>query len=208
MTDMNNNVNGVPENNTTDDNIQNSTPTNENAVPTNPVPETAAPEETPQETTAQRTVPTLEIPEAPTFDFDAVEKAAQEATQQAAAQTQQATQNPQQTPPQYQPPQYNQPPQQQVYYTNQPQMTDIPPEGYQQKSRLAAALLAITVGCFGVHNFYLGNNTKAIIQLVITVVTCGFGAIATVIWAFVEGVQLLIGEGKNRYDGNGVIMKD
>lgn len=62
-----------------------------------------------------------------------------------------------------------------------------PPVGYVQKSRLLAGLLGIFLGGYGVHNFYLGFTTKAVIQIIITVVTCGIGAI----WGFVEGILIL-----------------
>ena len=42
--------------------------------------------------------------------------------------------------------------------------------GYSQKSKLAAGLLGIFLGCFGVHNFYLGNTGKAVAQLLLTVI--------------------------------------
>ncbi len=47
----------------------------------------------------------------------------------------------------------------------------------EQKSKLAGGLLGIFLGSLGVHNFYLGYTTKAVIQLVLTVATCGIGSI-------------------------------
>ena len=38
------------------------------------------------------------------------------------------------------------------------------------KSKIAAGILGILLGCFGVHNFYLGYKNKAILQLVLTIV--------------------------------------
>ena len=109
----------------------------------------------------------------------------------------------------YQPPNYTaqsyrpQPQQQPVYTT--------PPMGYQQKSRLAAALLAFMFGSLGVHNFYLGFNSRGTIQLVLALVggvlTCGLGTVAAAIWGFIEAVMLLSSNGP-RFDGNGVILKD
>ena len=40
----------------------------------------------------------------------------------------------------------------------------------QPKSKKAAGLLAIFLGAYGVHNFYLGYKAKAIIQLIMTIV--------------------------------------
>ncbi len=109
----------------------------------------------------------------------------------------------------YQPPNYTaqsyrpEPPRQPIYTT--------PPAGYQQKSRLAAGILAIILGVFGVHNFYLGFNSRGVIQLVLSLagglLTCGLATAATVIWAFIEGVTILSSNGA-RFDGNGVILRD
>lgn len=111
----------------------------------------------------------------------------------------------------YQPPQYGQGGNYSTGYY-QPVKMDYPPQGYQQKSRLAAALLAFMFGTFGVHNFYLGFKNRAVIQLVVSIVgaflTCGVATAAIAIWGFVEGVQLIIGNEEHRYDGNGVILRD
>lgn len=42
------------------------------------------------------------------------------------------------------------------------------------KSKMAAGLFGIFLGAFGVHNFYLGFTGKAVAQLLITVLSCGF----------------------------------
>jgi TM2 domain-containing membrane protein YozV len=57
------------------------------------------------------------------------------------------------------------------------------------KSRLAAGLLGIFLGGLGIHRFYLGYTTIGIIQIVVTVVTLGFGAL----WGFIEGIVILAG---------------
>ncbi len=44
----------------------------------------------------------------------------------------------------------------------------------QAKSKMAAGLLGIFLGAFGVHNFYLGYTGKAIAQLLISILSCGF----------------------------------
>lgn len=109
----------------------------------------------------------------------------------------------------YQPPNYTAgayrpQPQQQPMYTT-------PPIGYQQKSRLAAGLLALIFGCLGIHNFYMGFNGRGTVQLLLAllggVLTCGVGTVAAAIWGFIEGVMLLSSTGP-RFDGNSVIMKD
>ncbi len=62
-----------------------------------------------------------------------------------------------------------------------------------QKSKIAAGLLGIFLGSFGVHNFYLGYNGKAVAQLLITLLSCGIGAAVTSIWGLIEGVLILTG---------------
>ena len=106
------------------------------------------------------------------------------------------------------------PPQGYPQYPQQPQQVryDVPPQGYPQKSRLAAAILALTLGVFGVHNYYMGFKNKFIIQLVITLVgslLCGIGPLVSEIWALIEGIQLLLANDPSKlYDANGVRMKD
>lgn len=57
------------------------------------------------------------------------------------------------------------------------------------KSKLTAGLLGIFLGAFGVHRFYLGYTQIGVIQVVVTLVTCGVGSI----WGLVEGVLILTG---------------
>ncbi len=76
----------------------------------------------------------------------------------------------------------------------------------QAKSKIAAGLLGIFLGSFGVHNFYLGYTGKAIAQLLITLLTCGFGAFVSSIWGLVEGILILTGS--INVDGKGIPLKD
>ena len=62
-------------------------------------------------------------------------------------------------------------------------------KGGERKSKLAAGLLGLFLGGFGIHNFYLGFTKKAIIQIVVSVITCGIGSI----WGFIEGILILCG---------------
>jgi TM2 domain-containing membrane protein YozV len=57
-----------------------------------------------------------------------------------------------------------------------------------QKSKLAAGLLGILVP-FGVHSFYLGDTKKGVIQLLVTIFTCGLASL----WSFIEGILILVG---------------
>lgn len=80
----------------------------------------------------------------------------------------------------------------------------------EQKSKIAAGLLGIFLGSFGIHNFYLGFTTKAVIQLVVSVVggivTCGLASLVVSVWGLVEGVMILTGSIDT--DANGVPLKD
>lgn len=70
---------------------------------------------------------------------------------------------------------------------------------YQQKSKIVAGLLGIFLGAFGVHNFYLGYTSKAVIQLVCSIVglilSCVvvgvFVVLGIEIWGLIEGIMIL-----------------
>ena len=57
------------------------------------------------------------------------------------------------------------------------------------KSRIAAGVLGIVLGGLGVHRFYLGYTGIGIAQIILTICTCGIGAI----WGFIEGIMILVG---------------
>lgn len=101
--------------------------------------------------------------------------------------------------PQGQQPMYNPP-------RYQPQAGIDPPPGYSQKSRVAAGVFGILLGAYGIHSFYLGNTSRGLMQLLISFLTCGFGAIAMQIWGIVDGIKLL--DGRINTDANGVFLKD
>ena len=58
-----------------------------------------------------------------------------------------------------------------------------------RKSKLAAGLLGIFLGGFGVHRFYLGYTTIGVVQILVTLLTCGAGHI----WGFIEGILIIAG---------------
>lgn len=73
-----------------------------------------------------------------------------------------------------------------------PARTDYP-EGYKPKKKLVAVVLAVTLGMFGIHNYYLGNQNKFIAQLLICLLgslVVGIGFAVAYIWAIVEAVQI------------------
>ncbi len=76
----------------------------------------------------------------------------------------------------------------------------------QNKSKIAAGILGILLGVFGVHNFYLGYTGKAIAQLLITILSCGIFSVASGIWGLIEGIMILTG-GIN-VDANGNPLVD
>ncbi|MDO5569480.1 MAG: TM2 domain-containing protein [bacterium] len=83
----------------------------------------------------------------------------------------------------------------------------------ESKSKVVAGILALFFGTLGVHNFYLGFKSKAITQLVLTIVgfltsilLIGIPIIIGVsIWVFVEAILLLTGSIKTDADGNTLV---
>ena len=73
------------------------------------------------------------------------------------------------------------------------------------KSKIAGGLLGIFLGCFGVHNFYLGYTGKAIAQLLITILSCGFLSFVTSIWGLIEGILILTGSINKDGKGNPLV---
>ena len=86
------------------------------------------------------------------------------------------------------------------------------PAWVQPKSHAAAALLAFFLGSLGVHNFYLGHNSRGLVQLIMwlvslatTVVLIGFlGLMVVGIWAFIEFLLILFRSGSYGYDSRGI----
>ena len=54
------------------------------------------------------------------------------------------------------------------------------------KSKMTFVLLGVLLGALGAHNFYAGNKKKAILQLCITVLTLGYAAPMSWIWAIID----------------------
>ncbi len=59
------------------------------------------------------------------------------------------------------------------------------------KNKIVAAILAIVLGCFGVHEFYLGRNGKGIFMLLF----CWTGIPAIV--GFIQGIFMLVSTDEN-----------
>ncbi|WBB81302.1 TM2 domain-containing protein [Micromonospora sp. WMMD882] len=75
------------------------------------------------------------------------------------------------------------------------------PGGVSDKSKVVAGILQIVLGGFGVGRFYMGDTKTGVIQLVVTLVTCGIGSL----WGFVDGILILINGG---VDGQGRPLRD
>ncbi len=69
------------------------------------------------------------------------------------------------------------------------------------KKKIVAGLLGLFLGGFGAHQFYLGNTKRGIIQLIVTCVTCGLGAL----WGEIEGIMILIGKITTDANGNELV---
>ena len=75
-------------------------------------------------------------------------------------------------------------------------VTGIP---FSDKSKIVAGLLQIFLP-FGIGRFYIGDNRTGVIQLVVTVLTCGIGAL----WPFIDGIIMLATDSK---DANGYMLR-
>lgn len=60
-----------------------------------------------------------------------------------------------------------------------------------EKQKLTAGLLGIFLGSLGIHKFYLGYKKEALIMLLVSLLTCGFGASVMGIIGLIEGILYL-----------------
>lgn len=56
-----------------------------------------------------------------------------------------------------------------------------------ENKKMIAGILAIVIGSLGIHKFILGYTQEGILQIVITIVTCGLGGII----GLIEGIIYL-----------------
>jgi TM2 domain-containing membrane protein YozV len=75
------------------------------------------------------------------------------------------------------------------------------PGGVSDKSKVVAGILQILLGTFGVGRFYMGDTKTGVIQLVVSLVTCGIGGI----WGLIDGILILVNGG---VDGQGRPLRD
>lgn len=80
--------------------------------------------------------------------------------------------------------------------------------GPSPRSKIAAGLLAIFLGGFGIHRFYLGYNAIGVIMLLLSLVggmvTCGITSAIVGVWALVEGIVIFCG-GLNDAEGRPLV---
>ena len=79
------------------------------------------------------------------------------------------------------------------------------PNSNEPKQKMVAGLLAILLGGLGIHKFYLGDNQKGIMYLLISLLTCGIGATVITILSIIEGIRILTGEIKTDFYGNPLV---
>lgn len=71
-----------------------------------------------------------------------------------------------------------------------------------QKSKVAAALLAWFLGCYGVHDFYLGYKKNGIIKIILTITI--IGSLVSYIWSLVDLIKIIC---NGKFDSNGQPLK-
>lgn len=147
------------------------------------------------------------------------QQAPQQAPQYSEPQYAQPQQTPQYAQPQYtqpqQAPQYTQPQYGQPQYAQQTQYSSLTNNTgvygpTSSKSKLAAGLLGIFLGVFGVHNFYLGHTGKAVGQLLITILSFGMLWFVSSIWGLIEGILILCSKPGTKWhkDSDGAELQD
>jgi TM2 domain-containing membrane protein YozV len=58
-------------------------------------------------------------------------------------------------------------------------------------NKIAAGLLAIFLGCLGIHKFIMGYSKEGVIMLLVSVLSCGFAAGIMAIIGLIEGIIYL-----------------
>jgi TM2 domain-containing membrane protein YozV len=76
-------------------------------------------------------------------------------------------------------------------------VTGIP---YSDKSKIVAGLLQILLP-FGIGRFYIGDTKTGVLQLIVSVLTCGIGGL----WSLIDGILMLVHD--DTKDSNGYILR-
>lgn len=93
------------------------------------------------------------------------------------------------------PPPYGQQPYGQPGYGQQGAPYGIDPKTgipFSDKSKIIAGLLQILIP-LGIGRFYVGDTKTGVWQLVVTILTCGVGAL----WPFIDGILMLVGDSRD-----------
>ncbi len=69
------------------------------------------------------------------------------------------------------------------------------------KSKVVAGILGIVLGAFGAGRFYMGDTKTGVLQLVVSIFTCGLGHL----WGLIDGIMILINGG---VDAQGRVLRD
>lgn len=70
---------------------------------------------------------------------------------------------------------------------------------YSEKSKIVAGVLQIVVP-LGIGRFYIGDTGIGVAQLLVTILTCGIGAL----WPFIDGIIILATDSK---DSQGLVLR-
>ena len=87
--------------------------------------------------------------------------------------------------------------------------------GQSDKSKIAAGLLALFLGAFGVYDFYIGDSKQGIKRIIITLLAfipflLPFIALVNIIWNIVIGIQVLTSRTGSKWhkDAQGLELRD
>jgi TM2 domain-containing membrane protein YozV len=74
-------------------------------------------------------------------------------------------------------------------------------QGLSDKSKIVAGVLGILLGFFGAGRFYTGHIQIAVLQLIVSICTLGFGSL----WGLIDGILILVNGGT---DAQGRKLRD
>jgi TM2 domain-containing membrane protein YozV len=78
--------------------------------------------------------------------------------------------------------------------TPQPQQQAAPQPGAKPKGaekKIVCGIMGILLGALGIHKFMLGYTNEGLIMLLVSILTCGFGAGVMGIIGLIEGIMYL-----------------
>lgn len=69
------------------------------------------------------------------------------------------------------------------------------------KSKIIAGILAILLGNLGIYSFYLGFSSKGVLQLCLTLLSCGLFSPIVTVWSIIDGISILTNDSYLDADG-------